>query len=72
VSKVHCTKGELKSHTLSVLKSILHFDDSEDEAIANQELKIPTIRRAKKSGGDKDRDKFFTGDRYHNQSSQKS
>jgi len=30
------------------------------------------VKKAKKSGGDRDSDKFFTGDRYHNQSSQKS
>lgn len=27
-------------------------------------IAMVTNRRAKKSGGDKDRDKFFTGDRY--------
>lgn len=43
VSKVCLTEGELKYSTLHKLGCKLHFDDSEEEAVANLKHNIPTV-----------------------------
>ena len=42
VLEIFCTAGRLKASQLQKLKSTMHFDDDENEAIANHELGIIT------------------------------
>ncbi len=43
ISSIHCTEGKLKGDILLKLGCLLHFDDSEDEAINNKKLGISTV-----------------------------
>lgn len=42
IARIFCTAGKLKATQLKKLESTMHYDDDENEAIANYELGIAT------------------------------